>query len=512
MNDSLRIKAGKPSEPKYFNLNNKSYSSTDQALEQLPMAERYPGLTVYIYGVEYWFDDECSMLIPKMPSAGIISATFTELLSLCNSGGLIPGRMYLLTDYQTTYNQPVTNIFTVSDVIEPLILTAVTNRKLANLCVSTIYPQDIVFYNIEDNTEGFTKGKIYRRIDTVCNNDLGTDWRHIFYRRWKIAAAGWILGNSYLPGNVVTNGVSIYVCISADHTLNNLSSGWIQLPSESTICTSVSPDGYSIKVDGIEFMLPCTAEFADYPALISTYATANSDIVMKSQTLDNNIIIGLTNYNIIFEAHNYGWTIVSNCHDLKIGSYNDNCIIFRQNRHLIIGGENTHLSITENNENIKIGDHNSYIFINSGINNLEIGNYNSNYIIAGFLSSDSIIPTGTDGSNKRNFNKRAKNYSGLVSQAGAAAPTISILQDDLLLIVSARTAAGTYTLTKTGAFPAGKTVPNKQEDYTDSAGNLYQMIYTSADVMTLKTYAAVNTSVLADGVLVNQFISIKIYA
>ena len=32
-------------------------------------------------------------------------------------------------------------------------------------------------------TEGFTKGKIYRRIDTLRNNDIGTDWRHVKYDR-----------------------------------------------------------------------------------------------------------------------------------------------------------------------------------------------------------------------------------------------------------------------------------------------------------------------------------------
>jgi len=512
MNDSLRIMAGKPSESKYFNLENKSYDSTEEALFQIPMGERHPGLTVYIGGVEYWFNDECSELTPKIPNTGIISVTYPELLNLYNNGGLITGATYLLTDYQTTYIQPVTNIFTVSDIIEPLILTAVTPRKLNAVCASTIYPRDIVFYNIEDNTEGFTKGKIYRRIDTVFNNDIGTDFRHIFYRRWKInSGAEWIVGNSYLQGNVVASGEFTFVCISANHSLNNFTYGWIQLPGKQSICTSISPDGYSLKIDGVEFIIPCTTDFVDYLTLNSGYSDYNTDIVIKSQTLDNNVIIGAENSNLSFEIGNIGWTIIMGSRDCRVGAWNNSCILGENTRHLIIGETNTRLSLTENNENIKIGNANIYLFIDAAIRDLKIGDGNTNFIFS-VSTSGSIVSNGVDGSNKKVFNKHTKHYCGLVSQTGTNTPVIAILNDDINGIVLSRLAVGTYAFTKAGAFTTGKTIPNKQEDYIDSSGNLFQMIPTSADVMTLKTYAAANTSVLADSVLVNQFIDIEIFS
>ena len=94
----------------------------------------------------------------------------------------------------TTYEQPVTGLMKSSGIVEPLILTAVSENQISNVCRSTLYPQDIVYYEISgilpdqiyfttDETEGFTKGKIYRRIDTLRNNDIGTDWRHIKYDR-----------------------------------------------------------------------------------------------------------------------------------------------------------------------------------------------------------------------------------------------------------------------------------------------------------------------------------------
>lgn len=124
-----------------------------------------------------------------------IEVTYDELVNLKNTSALVKGQNYLLTDYMTTYEQPVTGLMKSSGVIEPLILTAVSENQISNVCRSTLYHQDIVFYEISgilpdqnyyltsDETEGFTKGKIYRRIDTQRNNDIGTDWRHVKYDR-----------------------------------------------------------------------------------------------------------------------------------------------------------------------------------------------------------------------------------------------------------------------------------------------------------------------------------------
>ena len=125
---------------------------------------------------------------------GIIEVTYAELVNLKNTSSLVKGQNYLLTDYMTTYEQPDTGLIKSSDIVEPLIITAVSENQISNVCRSTLYPQDIVYYEITgilpnqdylttDETEGFIKGKIYRRIDTQKNNDIGTDWRHVKYDR-----------------------------------------------------------------------------------------------------------------------------------------------------------------------------------------------------------------------------------------------------------------------------------------------------------------------------------------
>lgn len=97
---------------------------------------------------------------------------------------------------------------------------------------------------------------------------------------------------------------------------------------------------------------------------------------------------------------------------------------------------------------------------------------------------------------------------GFLTQTGSNAPVLTAIKDTIVG-TWARTATGTYTLTKSGAFTINKTIP-VDDVYTDQAGNLFKINRTSADVMTLLTYAAVNTAVLADGVLSNRYINIEI--
>lgn len=103
-------------------------------------------------------------------------------------------------------------------------------------------------------------------------------------------------------------------------------------------------------------------------------------------------------------------------------------------------------------------------------------------------------------------------YTAYISQTGTNAPTEDIkLKDDIAVPVWSYSAVGTYLLTKASAFTSTKTVPNKAEPFYDVDGNLMTLERTSANVMTLKTYAAADTTVLANGVITAQYINIDIY-
>jgi len=99
---------------------------------------------------------------------------------------------------------------------------------------------------------------------------------------------------------------------------------------------------------------------------------------------------------------------------------------------------------------------------------------------------------------------------GFLTQSGTSAPVFTAIIDTLGG-TWARSSAGTYTLTKAGAFTLNKTVPI-DDIYQDQSGNLYKINRTSADVLTLLTYATADTSTLADGVLSSRYINIEVYA
>ena len=130
------------------------------------------------------------------------------------------------------------------------------------------------------------------------------------------------------------------------------------------------------------------------------------------------------------------------------------------------------------------------------------------------------INTGTDNSkyitslaiaNSNLLKKIKKDYRVLLTQTGTTTPTPNVLEDDLATPVWSYSSVGTYLLTKAGAFTVNKTLPATIVGYNDVIGNLITLERTSADVMTLKTYAAADTTILANGVLTNQFINIEIY-
>lgn len=164
-------------------------SNTEEEINQA-LADYINGLNLTVGEKELYFFQVNGFSDGSSSSADqLIEVTYDELVNLKNTSSLVKGQNYLLTDYMTTYTQPTTEVDKSSGIIEPLYITAVDVDKLHNKCFSVLYPQDIVYYEITgdigdgNGTEGFTKGKIYRRIDTQKNNDIGTDWRHIKYDR-----------------------------------------------------------------------------------------------------------------------------------------------------------------------------------------------------------------------------------------------------------------------------------------------------------------------------------------
>jgi len=150
--------------------------------------------------------------------------TYGELYGLKSSDNLVPGMNYLLTDYITKYNMPVVNTVKETAIDYPantrrekLVLKATSENTFSPVAYSVDYPNDIIYYNFDDNIceDGVTprNGFIERRIDTVNNIDIPQDWRHMVWPRFKATAQTWTAGTSVTRHYMYQNGTSLYIAI-----------------------------------------------------------------------------------------------------------------------------------------------------------------------------------------------------------------------------------------------------------------------------------------------------------
>ena len=122
--------------------------------------------------------------------------TYAQFVAEAGAGVLTPGKFYLMTDFQTCYDQPnfdyngnpiLTGNYK-SGSTEPLLLLAIATDKFSPIVYSPQYPKDKITYDITwDTTEvtgGPAKGRITERIDEF-NNRTDYDHRTILFKRYK---------------------------------------------------------------------------------------------------------------------------------------------------------------------------------------------------------------------------------------------------------------------------------------------------------------------------------------
>ena len=110
-------------------------------------------------------------ITPEEQAAFAPSETISHALLKAkkDNGGLEAGKYYLISDFQTIHQIPfTTEIHT--ETIEPIIVLATSTHTLSKEAYSTLYPQDILHYDLDNVLceDGVTarKGFILRRIDT----------------------------------------------------------------------------------------------------------------------------------------------------------------------------------------------------------------------------------------------------------------------------------------------------------------------------------------------------------
>lgn len=121
--------------------------------------------------------------------------TYEELYSLSTGGTLTAGSYYLMTDFQTCYDQPnfdhdgnpITTGNYKTGATEPILLLATSTTGFSPTVFSTLYPKDKITYDITWNltevTSNPAKGRITERIDDR-NNRADYDFRNVQFIRY----------------------------------------------------------------------------------------------------------------------------------------------------------------------------------------------------------------------------------------------------------------------------------------------------------------------------------------
>ena len=308
---------------------------------------------------------------------GLTILTYSGLTTLIHNSGLTVGGLYLISDYQTTHIIPYadddsysngtlqvgiqytiptlsagdnfSNVGYVADgvpffatnttpnvwdygtdvydyfytsPVEPLLVTASSTYTLKPEAHSALYPHDIIYYDYNNNYNmipGCTKGYIYRRIDTLQNNDIPFDFRNVKFRRWQIDASSniWDSSITYNQNDVVLypDTSNIYICISNSIIGVNPSTDngnvWklFEYPNLSYIATNTSWNLYNV-----EFNI--STGYTDYNMWsdLSYYDTSYSNIIEMPDLSEDNIL-DLSNtviFGSYFTQNNIGSWFSSN--------------------------------------------------------------------------------------------------------------------------------------------------------------------------------------------------------
>jgi len=159
-------------------------------------------------------------------------ATYSGLTIASSAGGLVPGQFYLMTDFQTCYDQPnytnegaaITTGNYKTGSTEPILLLAISTTGFSPTVYSTIYTNDKITYDFTwDTTEvtsGPAKGRITERIDRF-NNRTDYDFRAVRFVRYQS-----FFSEEYYDGTVSIDGSGNVVGIGTDFT-NDFSVGGI---------------------------------------------------------------------------------------------------------------------------------------------------------------------------------------------------------------------------------------------------------------------------------------------
>ena len=321
--------------------------------------------------------------------------SYNALLLAYNTSQLVPGQWYMINDFVTTWVDHITWQIMTSNETEPLLIQAVSVNKFSTICKSTLYPEDIVYYDITDSNEGATKGRILRRTDTKYNNSAPTDWRHITNKRYAINldvnSNTWIQGQVYSPGTIVTQATydynfignwtqvqSLWMCVRTTYDWSSdISANFVRLPYNNG--DHVGPDSNSISIQLYQYSssLPVdTNNFVEH-FLFENYSSGmvRNNYIGGDSSYINTVILGSSQCN----------TIGSSCCNITIGDGSYYNYIGENSYNITMGIQNQGNHISRGAYRVSFSH---YTYYN------EIGSQGSNIFLSKYNQKNSILSQG----------------------------------------------------------------------------------------------------------------------
>jgi len=148
--------------------------------------------------------------------------TYSGLTIGASTSNLVVGQYYLMTDFQTCYDQPnytnqgvaITTGNYKTGTTEPILLLAISANEFSPTVYSTLYPKDKISYDFTWSTTEVTgspaKGRITERIDQY-NNRADYDFRAVQFIRYQA-----FLSEDYYTGTVSIDGSGNVVGVGTD--------------------------------------------------------------------------------------------------------------------------------------------------------------------------------------------------------------------------------------------------------------------------------------------------------
>jgi hypothetical protein len=340
---------------------------------------------------------------------GYVEITYQELLDAKNNNQLSGGTFYLITDFQTCYDQPdynyveapiLENNYKVSEEINPIIVFATSNSTLSPDAYQPSYPKDKIKYDIGFNetevTNSAAKGRIIERIDE-WNNRTDYDHRTVLFKRYpnysykendlaegliEVLSTGEVIGTdtqfeSYTVGDIIAIPALeevFFEIFSIDSNTSMFITGTSISTNNSIVFYLASQDGLTYKGNNI------STGFTEHP----TFLLNDKDIV-NNYIGDVASLYDWKGYDFLLPNNVFGEDVINN----KIGNGFINNTFESDVEENVIG------DFFRNNTIINDEDFTDNQIWNNFANNLIIcDDFNDNVIGDGF--EDNVFTNGTD--------------------------------------------------------------------------------------------------------------------